>query len=237
MMKVNFTKIHKLTILTFKQSVKFLLLFIPISILVIGFAVGVRIFILDIRYVPSPSMTNAIMQGDWILVEKLTYGPRKPRKLSQIPWFGIFFGENELLFTGRFWNGREPDYNEVVVFADSAAVFYVKRVIGISPDTVSIQDGKVYINNKLFPEKTSVHYYRNETSEYSNLQHNKQDSIHKKIDVFYVNIESETQQNTFFVMGDNRSFSFDSRKMGTIPYSAIDGKAVLAFSFLKFKIL
>ena len=104
----------------------------------------------------------------------------------------------------------KPHRFDIVVFPedDTKNVFYIKRIIGLPGETVRISDGKIYINNKLLDE----HYGKEEIS----LD---REGIAERPIVL--------GDNEYFVLGDNRNHSMDSRdpSVGNISKSSIIGKA------------
>lgn len=92
----------------------------------------------------------------------------------------------------------------IAVYSDDLGELLCKRVIGVNGDHVVIEDGKLYVNDKLIEEP-----YINEQEWYSS------------------SIDTLVEYNTVFVMGDNRNNSYDSRQLGCFPVSKINGKLVL----------
>ena len=147
----------------------------------VGAAFGVRAYVVQTYFIPSPSMEPTLMIGDRILVDKLSY---------------------HLHGVGR---------GDIVVFAtppkelaDPAIKDLVKRVIGLPGDVISSSGGRVYIDGKplsepwLPPGTVTTGITR-----------------------------QKVPPNEYFVMGDNRSDSQDSRFFGPIPRSLIVGRVVL----------
>lgn len=139
--------------------------------------------------------------------------------------------DGESLFeykTGYLFN--EPERGDVVVFEHNVGRFeskympidfeqenYVKRVIGLPGETIDIVDGNVYINEKLLVEP----YLNNGTITDLSQQQNVVDLPEVKIDFPYTIPEGE-----YFVMGDNREYSLDSRSIGSISKERIRGKVL-----------
>jgi len=137
----------------------FSLLILVVSIIVI------RNFIGEVYYIPSASMENELIPGDFVWVNKLAYGPRFPQTLLSLPFTkGKFpFTHNTNSFVDwielpyfRLWGYTHVKRNDVVVFnypqetdvpVDKKTTF-VKRCIGLPGDTLSITNKTVYINGK-----------------------------------------------------------------------------------------
>lgn len=106
---------------------------------------------------------------------------------------------------------REPHRGDVIVFHPPVdpKTYYIKRVIGVPGDTVIIKDGKVTLKNDehpngiLLPEEYITPDNRND------------------------NFTLEVTEGNYFVMGDNRPASFDSRRWGLLPEKNISGRVLL----------
>ncbi len=122
--------------------------------LVVAFLI--KIFIVDAYRIPTGSMENTLLVGDFILVNKFIFGPSTPRNFPltdvAIPFV-------------RLPGIRKPRRGEVVVFKFPGErdqidaiedLNYIKRCIGLPGDTVVIRDKRVYINGELFPSLSTV---------------------------------------------------------------------------------
>jgi len=157
-------------------------------------AVFIRTFFLEPYKIPTTSMVPTLMPRDKILVSKIIYGPRIPFVGLRIPGF------------------RKPKRGEVIVFIapPEPNKCYVKRLIGLPGEKVSIRDGRIYINDKLI---TLPSIGRN----------------------FYYNRglygqeggEIKVPADSYFVLGDNSALSRDSRYWGFVPYRNVVGKALV----------
>ncbi|MDP2676286.1 MAG: signal peptidase I [bacterium] len=109
-------------------------------------------------------------------------------------------------FTYRFL--REAERGEVIIFRypRDPKTFFIKRIIGVPGDTVRIRDGKVSVTNgsDVFPDPLTDF-----------VDANQQDGTWM------------LEENEYFVLGDNRDFSSDSRVWGTLPENLIIGRALL----------
>jgi len=171
-------------IVLIKRFAKYLSkLFIQI-LLIFTICVLFKVFIAEIYYVPSGSMEGTIQTGDYILINKLSYGPRVPRSGYEIPWFNIFFYlssnldyNSDFSRNSRIWTGNKIKRNDVIVFNQpfNTTEFFVKRCVAIPGDVVKLQDTLIYLNNKPIQDKPTVRYdYR---VEFKNLKDYKTELI------------------------------------------------------------
>lgn len=191
-----------------------LLLFI--SPLIIFFSV--RWLVFETFVIPSESMIPNLQVNDHIIVQKFS------------------FGFKPLINDGWLLRWSKPDRGDVVVFRYpvNRDVFYVKRVLGLPGDTVEIQGVNVKINGKLLDltavtdsgaEADNEAFYYRETVDLASysVRYEKNISDHQ-------NSASEAQvfkipEDSYFVMGDNRNNSLDSRSWGYLPADLLVGKA------------
>jgi signal peptidase I len=121
----------------------------------------IRAFFFQVMYIPSSSMKGTLQEGDYIIVNKLAYGPRLPMTLFSLP----FSGSDLYLDWVEFSYHRAPGYsevkrNDVIVFnypeQDGVPVDmkqpYIKRCVALPGDTFSIVDGSVFVNGKKLPD-------------------------------------------------------------------------------------
>ncbi len=183
--------------------------------------------------IPSPSMVPTLLVGDYLFVSKFTYGYSR---------YSFPFGFP--LFEGRVLSGR-PKQGDVVVFRPphETSEDWIKRVIGTPGDTVQLVDGIVIVNGKEAQLQFEKDYkWRDENGGYHDSQlytetlpNGATHSILKTLD-FGRNSVDNTQEfivpdDHYFVMGDNRDHSDDSRgaRLGMVPYENIVGRAELIF--------
>jgi len=177
-----------------------------------------RSFIAEPFRIPSGSMMPTLLIGDFILVNKFTYGIRLP-----------------VLYTKMVELNR-PERGDVVVFRypKQPTVDYIKRVVGIPGDRIAYYDKKVYVNGQL-AKQVSLGRYQGvgQGSNMTGANHWIEDlagvehailTIPNQPSVEGVFIVPEGQ---YFVMGDNRDNSNDSRYWGMVPEQNLVGKAFL----------
>jgi signal peptidase I len=137
--------------------------FYPISFLaILLFSIVFRVLIFEIYSIPSDSMEDTIQNGDKVLVNKLSYGPRLPYSPLEIPWINLAFsfGRNKGTKTDSIWWKyiRLPGltrikHNHIIVF-NSPKRFgeaLIKRCIGLPGDTLLIRGEKIYANRQEIP--------------------------------------------------------------------------------------
>jgi signal peptidase I len=206
-------------------------------------------FILQAVTVPTGSMQNTILVGDYLLVNKFIFTP----------------GGESLPFLPQ----REIERGDIIVFKypgnkvhpemDSRRnppiipyqLNYVKRVIGLPGETVEFRDNRVYINGQLLPEHRVVGDAENELSalQTKEVEERKPED---KWNVYYsedtmsavkagehitrrgyeFGVQGKTMvvpPNSFFVMGDSRDNSEDSRYWGFVPRELIIGRAMFVY--------
>jgi signal peptidase I len=168
-------------------------------------ALFIRTFVVQAFKIPTGSMENNLLIGDHLLVNKFVYGPR----LSSI--------EKGLLPESDVARG------EVVVFKypEEPDRDFIKRVIGLPGETLEVRDKRVYINGQKIDEPY-VHY----------LQPPPEPSDVHEITSFDVRDHYgpvTIPEGHYFVMGDNRDNSQDSRYWGFLPASYVKGKALIVY--------
>lgn len=199
--------------------------------LLIAFALAlfVREFIIQPFKIPSGSMIPNLLVGDHLLVTKFIYG-------TKIPF------TNVRLLPGI----KDIDYGDVIVFIypngdkepSKKGVHYIKRVVGLPGDSITIKNRNLYINGEQIPLEyvSSYDSINLHTSIY--VDEYEEDLFGKKHKVLYQNGKKATDKGIFipfekipdkhyFVMGDNRDNSRDSRYWGLVPFENISGKALL----------
>ncbi|MCF6249950.1 MAG: signal peptidase I [Methylococcaceae bacterium] len=175
-----------------------------------------RSFIAEPFRIPSGSMMPTLLIGDFILVNKFTYGIRLP-----------------VLYT-KIVEMNEPQRGDVVVFRypKQPSVDYIKRVIGLPGDRVTYYNKKLLINGE--PAKqVSLGRYQGvgQGVSMTGTEHVIEDLIGREHSILIKpgmpSVEGVfiVPEGHYFVMGDNRDNSNDSRYWGTVPEANLVGKA------------
>jgi len=221
----------------------------------LAIAMFVRIFLYQPFNIPSGSMKETLLIGDYLFVSKLSYGYSRfsfPRTLTLcVPFTGscsTFRILPDLIKPGTRVFGAEPKRGDVAVFRkpNDNEVDYIKRVIGLPGDVVQMQHGVVYINGKEVPKKKidgakfrdgfrTADIYE-ETLPNGVTYHVLDSAKDGELDN---TAPYKVPEGHYFMMGDNRDNSSDSRVMtpdgvGFVPYENFIGRADIIFFSGKF---
>jgi signal peptidase I len=246
--------------------------------LLIAFAAAIvlKAFFIEAYKIPTGSMENTLLPGDFIIVNKAAYSISTP---NNIPLTNIKIPSWQII------KYSEPMRNDVIVFEfpglpaelkPSASVNYIKRIIGIPGDSIQLKDKQVFVNGKIFDlpmlalpgaNSDKIHKlsskrifpqgrdWNNNTYgpviipvKGSTIQLNHDNIvqwemlINREAGKKVVSIEGTVitingtpaksytfKKNYYFVLGDNRDDSLDSRYWGLVPQDAIIGKAQLIY--------
>jgi signal peptidase I len=162
-------------------------------------ALLIRTFVIQTFLIPSGSMENTLLIGDRLFVNKFLYG-------VQIPFTDT-----------RIFKVRNPVRGDVVVFRypEDRSKDFIKRVIGVPGDEIVVKDKQLYVNGGV---------YRNEHE------------LHKDQQIFPPEINKRDNfgpvrvpADSYFMMGDNRDNSYDSRFWGFVRQNDLRGKALFKY--------
>ena len=206
--------------------------------LVVLIALILKFFVIGSFRVPTGSMVDTIEIGDNLFVSMFYYGLTLPFAKSQFVEFA------------------DPKRGDIITFTepgpDKKAL--VKRVIGVPGDTIYIVGNNVYVNNKKLEREEigKVSYYSSRNKVEETTQYTETDESGRKYNVIYndsftdeireqINLKCPYCNRSFtvpdrnyFVMGDNRDDSLDSRYWGFVPRSNIQGKPLFVWFSIQF---
>jgi signal peptidase I len=188
---------------------------------VVILSIFVITFIVQAFQVPSGSMENTLLIGDFLLVDKLHFAGEAGGR-SLLPYGTILRGDIVVFY-----------------FPVDSSQFLVKRVIGMPGDHIRLRDKAVYVNGKRLQESYAIHGQRAADGYRDNFP--AQLGNARDIDgrwsyelARYVNDgEVVVPADQYFVMGDNRDNSLDSRYWGFVPRANIVGRPLVIYLSVK----
>jgi signal peptidase I len=178
----------------------------------------IRSFIVEPFKIPSGSMMPTLLAGDFILVNKFTYGLRVP------------------ILNNTFVELNKPERGDVVVFhfPPDPSIDYIKRIVGVPGDKIAYRNKQLFVNGEPVDMKLVGDYqyvasglnmitsklYTEQLGKVSHAVLLDEDSIS-------IDGETEVPAGHYFAMGDNRDNSKDSRSWGFVPDDNLVGKAFM----------
>jgi len=195
-------------------------------------AVVIRTFLFQPFNIPSGSMEATLLVGDFLFVSKYSYG---------YTHYSLPFSPP--IFSGRVF-GSEPKRGDVVVFRlpKDDSIDYIKRVIGLPGDTIQMIDGVLHINGEAVKREPAPDYVDNDQGLPGVHIKRWHETLPNGVSYYTLQqYPSTPYDNTdpylvpaghFFMMGDNRQNSQDSRVLsavGYVPFENIIGRAQIIF--------
>jgi signal peptidase I len=169
------------------------------------FALYVRTFLVQAFEVPSPSMEKTVLVGDRLLVNKFVYAPHRGGPLERLlPYRPIRRGD---VFVFKFPEDPKRDF--------------VKRVVGLPGDIVSIRDKELFVNDARQSEPRAFHSDDHVRAADPLLppSYLRRDQLP----------ETRVPPGAYFALGDNRDDSHDSRFWGPVPSENVKGRPILIY--------
>ena len=175
-----------------------------------------RSFVVEPFRIPSGSMLPSLHIGDFILVNKFIYGIRLP------------------IIDEKVVDISKPDRGDVMVFRfpHDESINYIKRVVGVPGDQVEYRDKQLIINGETVAQVPAgdaaleeIGNSRSSIGHFKEVLGDVNHSILRDANKPSTDMRFEVPQGHYFVMGDNRDYSNDSRYWGFVPERNIIGKA------------
>lgn len=248
---------------------------IKILVVLLLIAIILKLFVVDAFKIPTSSMKDTLLEGDFILVNKLSYSLSTPH---QIPFIGERLSRSEIMDMGK------PERNDVIAFEIPSELYnpdskeyaiLIKRIIGMPGDTLEIKNQEVFINGLKLRNPSFLHINLS-GQPIENLDKNLfpydgkwtienfgpvviprkgmtvelnpknimlwQNAINQDFGKKVISVEGTVinlngkplreytfEKDFYFVLGDNRRNSIDSRYFGFVPEEWIIGKALLIY--------
>ena len=163
-------------------------------------ALVIRAFVVQAFTIPSGSMMDTLLVGDYILVNKFLYGPEIPFTDTHLPGF------------------TNPARGDIIVFKypNDESRDFIKRIVAIGGETVQVRDNRVFVNGAPIEEV----YARPGSIPSAPSGH---------CGYLHACEPTKVPEGSYFVMGDNRDNSQDSRYWGFVKREKIRGKAFMIY--------
>lgn len=178
-----------------------------------------RAFLVEAFKIPSGSMERTLLVGDFLLVNKLVYGAEVP-------------------FTGRRLPAvRSPRRGDIVVFQwpEDRSKNFVKRLVGLPGDTLEMRDGELLVNGALWRERYALHSQPELDPIGEEFRWQRNYLVRSAIARAGYHPSRNTwgplivPEKSYFVLGDNRDNSLDSRYWGFVPDSLLRGQPMFVY--------
>jgi signal peptidase I len=184
---------------------------------VILIVLSIRSCLVEPFRIPSASMMPGLVDGDFIFVNKFAYGLRLP------------------VLNWKFISTGYPRRGDVVVFRlpSDPSIHYIKRLIGLPGDHVTVHNNEIFINGARIPAKRDGEYSGGYGFSGADLEVEQIGGRDHQIMLAQnrssTDYDTVVPPNSYFFMGDNRNDSEDSRfaQVGFVPDGNLDGRAML----------
>ena len=193
-------------------------------------AMVIRTLLFQPFSIPSGSMRPTLLEGDYLFVTKWSYGFSR---------YSLPFGPD--IFSGRIW-GSDPKRGDVVVFKfpPDPSLDYIKRVVGLPGDRIQMKDGQLFINGQGVPRVKTGQIQNPDITEVPEPVDVYRETLpngvsYDTLDLTPNSITDNTREfvvppGNYFMMGDNRDNSSDSRlSVGYVPPENLVGRANIVF--------
>lgn len=193
-------------------------------------AVFIRTVLFQPFSIPSSSMEKTLLVGDYLFVSKYSYGYSK---------YSIPFAPD--LFEGRIF-GSEPERGDIIVFRPNSDIEtdYIKRLVGMPGDKIQVTDGVLHINGVAVKREQVGTYKPEGAPDAQNGAPIYKETLPNGVSYDTLDInpnapgdntrEYLVPEGHYFMMGDNRDNSSDSRfAVGFVPFENLVGKARVIF--------
>ena len=172
-------------------------------------AILIRATLVQAYHIPSGSMENTLLEGDYVLGDKLTFGTQIP---DRVPFF------NTKLPSFRLPGFTSLESGDLVIFEfpEDPSRDFIKRCIAVAGQTVEVKDKMVYVDGKRFDDPPGV---KHEDPRVLGRQYGQRDNFGPYT----------VPPGHIFVMGDNRDSSYDSRFWGTVPLEKVKAHPLLIY--------
>lgn len=170
-------------------------------------ALIIKTSVVEAYKIPTASMEDTLLIGDFLLANKFVYGAQIPLTDWRLPAFD------------------EPERGDVIIFTfpGDGVTKYIKRCVGLPGDTIEVRNKELFVNGERFPDPPHAKFI-DTTRNGEQVVHDRRMGGQNSRDNFgpYV-----VPTDSYFMMGDNRDNSYDSRYWRSVPKSMIMGEAMV----------
>jgi signal peptidase I len=179
----------------------------------------IRAFVVEMFKIPTPSMQQTLMVGDFLVVDKVGFG-------AEVPFTGV-----------RLPPLRYPKRGDVIVFRwpSDPSVNFVKRIVGVPGDTLYMDDGELFRNGERVEEPYVSHLSPDtdpSTAAFGWQRNHLVGTLHASR-TYWPSRNNwgplVVPERNYFVLGDNRDNSLDSRYWGFVPDSLVRGRPLMVY--------
>lgn len=180
-----------------------------------------RTFLVEAFRIPSGSMENTLLIGDFLFVNKALYGAEVPIIHTRLPAV------------------REPKRDDILVFdsVEEEGLKVVKRLIGMPGDTLSMENGELFRNGERVNEPYAIHSDPTRSEGPLERAKMREWQLRHVVQRDTANYQPDLQEwgpivvpkDSYFMMGDNRDSSYDGRYWGFLPRRNVRGKPLVVY--------
>jgi signal peptidase I len=180
-----------------------------------------RTFLVEAFRIPSGSMENTLLIGDFLFVNKALYGAEVPVIRARLPAV------------------REPRRNDILVFdsVEEEGLKVVKRLVGMPGDTLLMENGELYRNGQKVSEPYALHVDPTRSEDMAQRAKMREWQLPHLVNTDTASYNPDLQNwgpvvvpsDSFFMMGDNRDSSYDGRYWGFLPRQNVRGRPLVVY--------
>jgi signal peptidase I len=189
-------------------------------LVIVAVALLLRTFVVHAYRIPSSSMEDTLLIGDFLLANRFVYGAP-----IEVPFTGITLGRLPAL--------SEPKHGDILIFASWADTTedFIKRCVGLPGDTILVRNNVLTVNGRSFDDMLKERF-GDDMSVFPEVKYSR---FHRRrvVGIDPANYGPHVvPAGHLFMMGDNRDFSSDSRFNGDVPMRRLKARAIVIYMSL-----